>query len=239
MVWPCPCLVFDSPSTGPPLTLLIKHDLDAPVYILPPSTRPDSCNGHRKVSNALPEPDRSRPTRTAIPLLFPIGCVPFFSGLLGLDPCASAFPRSGVRSHRTLGVLQSRSLRPLNPLCSPSRPARRTGRNSQPVPRPGPIHVTEDHNEEYEVDVIIDLHIYKGKLQYLVHWKGYDESERTWKSVSNLKNSPEVVEQFHQSHPSTPWHLQMTQVDFTSLFSMMPGNLCDPFPTFCRLESNT
>ena len=109
----------------------------------------------------------------------------------------------------------------------------------QPISCPGPIHVTEDHNEEYEVDAIIDLHIYKGKLQYLVYWKGYDESERTWEPVSNLKNSPEVVEQFHQSHPSTPWHLQMTQVDFTSLFSMMPGNLCDPFPTFCRLESNT
>ena len=91
--------------TCPPLTLLIKHDLDAPAYILPPSTRPDSCNGHRKVSNALPEPDRSRPTRAAIPLLFPIGRVPFFSGLLGLVPCALAFPRSGVRSHRTLGAL--------------------------------------------------------------------------------------------------------------------------------------
>ena len=81
------------------------------------------------MSNALPEPDRSCPTRTAIPLLFPIGRVPFFSGLLGLDPCASAFLRSGVRSHRILGALQSRSLRPPNPLCSPSQLARRTGRN--------------------------------------------------------------------------------------------------------------
>ena len=93
----------------------------------------------------MPEPDRSRPTRTAIPLLFPIGRVPFFSGLLGLVPCASAFPRSGVRSHRTLGALQSRSLRPPNPLCSPSRPARRTGRNRSGHPTHGlespPFHV--------------------------------------------------------------------------------------------------
>ena len=132
MVWPCPCPISDSPPTCPPLTLLIKHDLNAPVYILLPSTRPDSCNGHRKVSIALPEPDRSRPTRTAITLLFPIGRVPFFSGLLGPDPCASAFPRSGVRSHQTLGALQSRSLRPPNPLCSPSRLARRTGCNKNP-----------------------------------------------------------------------------------------------------------
>ena len=121
------------PPTGPPLTLLIKHNLDAPVYILPPSTRPDSCNRHRKVSNTLPEPDRSRPTRTAIPLLFPIGHIPFFSGLLGLVPCTSAFPCSSVRSHRTLGALQSRSLQPPNVLCSPSRLARRTSRNTLPI----------------------------------------------------------------------------------------------------------
>ena len=61
MVWPWPCPISDLPPTHPSLTLLIKHDLDAPVYILLPSTRPNSCNGHRKVSNALPEPDRSRP----------------------------------------------------------------------------------------------------------------------------------------------------------------------------------
>ena len=109
----------------------------------------------------------------------------------------------------------------------------------QPVSRPGPIHVTEDHDEEYEVDAIVDSCIYKGKLQYLVHWKGYDESERTWEPVSNLKNSPDIVEQFHKSHPSAPCRLRMTQADFSSLFSTIPGNLCDPFPTFCRLESDT
>ena len=105
----------------------------------------------------------------------------------------------------------------------------------QPVSHPGPIHVTEDHNKIYEVDIIIDSHIYKGKLQYLVHWKGYNESERTWEPVSNLKNSPEIVEQFHISHPSAP----MAQADFNSLFSSMPSNLCDPCSTFCHLESNT
>ena len=61
MVWPRPCPVSDSPPTRPPLTLLIKHDLNAPIYILSPLTRPDSCNGHRKVSNALPKPNRSYP----------------------------------------------------------------------------------------------------------------------------------------------------------------------------------
>ena len=77
----------------------------------------------------------------------------------------------------------------------------------QPISHPGSIHITEDHDEEYEVDAVIDSHIYKGKLQYLVHWKGYGESKRTWELLSNLKNSPEVVEHFHKSHPSTPCHL--------------------------------
>ena len=110
---------------------------------------------------------------------------------------------------------------------------------SQPVSQPGPIHVTENHDEEYEVDTIIDSRIYKRQLQYLVHWKGYDESKRTWEPVSNLKNSPEIVEQFHAAHPSAPHHLHMAQADFNSLFSLMPSNPCDPFPTFCHLESDT
>ena len=49
----------------------------------------------------------------------------------------------------------------------------------QPVSCPGLIHVAEDRDEEYKVDAIIDSRIYKGKLQYLVHWKGYDECKRT------------------------------------------------------------
>ena len=83
-----------------------------------------------------PNPTEVARLVTAIPLLFPIGHVPFFSGLLGLDPCTLAFPRSSVRSHRTLGALQSRSLRPPNHLCSLSRPARRTGHNNTDGPEP-------------------------------------------------------------------------------------------------------
>ena len=80
----------------------------------------------------------------------------------------------------------------------------------QSVSCPGPIHVTEDCDEEYEVEAIIDSCIYKGNLQYLVHWKGYNDSEQTWEPVSNLKNLPEIVEQFHKSHPSVPHCLHIT-----------------------------
>ena len=109
----------------------------------------------------------------------------------------------------------------------------------QSISHPGPIHVTEDCDEEYKVDTIIDSCIYKGKLQYLVHWKGYNESKRTWEPVSNLKTFPKIVNQFHTSCPFAPRRLHMAQVDFCSLFSSMPSNLCDPFPMFCCLESDT
>jgi len=67
----------------------------------------------------------------------------------------------------------------------------------QPVSRPSLIHVSEERNEEYKVDYIMAWHIYKRQLQYLVHWKGYEEHERTWEPLSNLKNSPLVVECFY------------------------------------------
>ena len=42
---------------------------------------------------------------------------------------------------------------------------------SQPVSWPGPIQVSEECDEEYEVDYIVASHIYRRQLQYLVHWK--------------------------------------------------------------------
>ena len=39
----------------------------------------------------------------------------------------------------------------------------------QPVTRPGPVRVSEEHDEEYEVEYIVASRVHKGKLQYLVH----------------------------------------------------------------------
>ena len=65
----------------------------------------------------------------------------------------------------------------------------------QPVSQPGPVQVSEERDEEYEVDYIAASRIYRCQLQYLVHWKGYKEHERTWEPASNVKNAPLVVHQ--------------------------------------------
>ena len=107
----------------------------------------------------------------------------------------------------------------------------------QPVSRPGPIQDSEEHNEEYEVDYIVASRIYRHQLQYLVHWKGYEEHECTWEPASNVKNAPLVVERFYKENPSAPQKLRMAQLDFDSLFKPVPENLTICEAQFCSLES--
>ncbi|KIM63738.1 hypothetical protein SCLCIDRAFT_93731, partial [Scleroderma citrinum Foug A] len=87
---------------------------------------------------------------------------------------------------------------------------------SQPMSWPSPIQVSEEHDEEYEVDYIVASCIYRrcraGWLAYLVHWKGYEEHECTWEL------------------------LHMAQSDFDSLFKPIPENLTICNAQFCSLE---
>ena len=108
---------------------------------------------------------------------------------------------------------------------------------SQPVSRPGPIQVSKECNEEYKVDYIVASCIYRRQLQYLVHWKGYEEHEHTWEPASNVKNTPLVVEFFYKENPSAPQKLRMTQSNFDSLFKPVPENLTVCDTQFCSLES--
>ena len=103
--------------------------------------------------------------------------------------------------------------------------------------RPSPIQVSEERDEEYEVDYIVASHIDKRQLQYLVHWKGYEEHERTWELASNVKNAPLVVERFYKENPSAPQKLRMAQSDFDSLFKPIPANLTVCDAQFCSPES--
>ena len=103
--------------------------------------------------------------------------------------------------------------------------------------RPGPIQVSNKCDEEYEVDYIVASRIYKRQHQYLVHWKGYEEHERTWEPASNVKNAPLAVEHFYKENPSAPWKLRMAQSDFDSLFKPVPENLTICDTQFCSLES--
>lgn len=71
------------------------------------------------------------------------------------------------------------------------------------VQNPPPSIEIENH-EEYEVEKVLDSRRRWGKLEYLVHWYGYDINERTWEPAENLANAPQKVQEFHQQYPDKP-----------------------------------
>ena len=88
--------------------------------------------------------------------------------------------------------------------------------------QPGPVHVTEDRDNEWEVDHIMDSCLKNKKLEYLIHWKGYDDLDHTWEPKSNLGNVKNTIHNFHQSHFSTPCTLSIDPADFLLLFQKWP-----------------
>ena len=69
---------------------------------------------------------------------------------------------------------------------------------------PPPCVVANDDGssyEEYEVESVLDCRLYRGKKQYLVHWKGYGVDDRSWEPAENLANAEDLVAEFHLAHP--------------------------------------
>jgi hypothetical protein len=84
-------------------------------------------------------------------------------------------------------------------LLEPYRESSFPGRVQSPPPS-----IEIENHEEYEVDKILDSRRRWGKLEYFVHWSGYDVNERTWEPAENLANAPAKVQEFHQRYPHKP-----------------------------------
>ncbi|KNZ76407.1 Chromobox like protein, partial [Termitomyces sp. J132] len=61
--------------------------------------------------------------------------------------------------------------------------------------RPPPVKVEDEYH--YEVDEILNSRIVRGRLQYLVRWKGYEPEDDTWKPQKNLNRAPDKLQDFH------------------------------------------
>ena len=69
-------------------------------------------------------------------------------------------------------------------------------------PKPPPDLV--EGQEEYEVDHIKQhRRIQGGKVCYLVHWKGYDNTDNTWEEEDNLEHAQEALQEYKQLHKIT------------------------------------
>jgi Chromo (CHRromatin Organisation MOdifier) domain len=88
---------------------------------------------------------------------------------------------------------------------TPALPDPIPGRRSAPPPPP----VLVDGEEHFTVEKILDSRVRRGRLQYLVKWKGYDDGHNSWEPREDVA-SPALVKRFHSQHPTAPRHISAT-----------------------------
>ena len=93
-------------------------------------------------------------------------------------------------------------------LLTPYRETKMHGENYQ---QPPPELI--DNKEEFEVEAILDLRCFgRGhKLQYLVKWLGYPDSDNQWEDADKV-HADKLVRAFQQQHPGEEMHLKMGRV---------------------------
>jgi len=58
--------------------------------------------------------------------------------------------------------------------------------------------------QEFEVEVILDSKWMCRHLFYPVKWKNYPVSDNSWELVTDVKNSPKLIAEFHAKNPVKP-----------------------------------
>ena len=68
-----------------------------------------------------------------------------------------------------------------------------------------------DNTEEYEVEKVLDLRLFsrRWRLQYLVKWKGYLDTDNMWVDKDDVF-ADDKVREFKESNPNTRTHLRVT-----------------------------
>jgi hypothetical protein len=68
---------------------------------------------------------------------------------------------------------------------------------------PAPMTMVSDEGEEiFEVESILKRRFIKGRHEYLVRWRGYDNSYNTWLPITELQNCEEALSEFFNKQPA-------------------------------------
>jgi transposase InsO family protein len=78
-----------------------------------------------------------------------------------------------------------------------------------PIPgRPSPDHpppalIDEKGEEHYEVEEVLDSRLFRGKLHFLIKWKGYGYEENKWVREDEI-DAPDLLREFYTKNPGAP-----------------------------------
>jgi hypothetical protein len=99
---------------------------------------------------------------------------------------------------------------------SPTPPDPIIGR--QPVLPPPTTLI--DSKEENEVEAILDSRMCYNRLEYLLKFKGYDESHNQWEVHTHVHAKSKIV-QFHRKYPGAAHHIN------AAIFNSIPFTRAD------------
>jgi hypothetical protein len=116
------------------------------------------------------------------------------------------FPVKEIISDNAYSLDLSPFLRKIHPVFHVSLLRRHTPDPIQERPQPSnpEPEIDEEGESVYEVEVVLDSRYRRGRLEYLVSWKGFGPEHNSWEPEGNLKGAKRSITQFHRRYPSAP-----------------------------------